>query len=79
MSEGSIFFFDPAAFTAYQDCNCSRSQMIDDVQFEQGAVEGDKVRVTAVCRPNVCSVCKKPYRLMVDPRRVAMITNVGEG
>lgn len=76
MSE-SILFYDPSAFTAYQVCTCKGSQMVNDLSIEGGRIDGDLYKATMVSRPMVCSVCKTPYRLMVDTRKVGMITNVG--
>lgn len=73
----SIIFYDPKAFTAYQGCDCHNSQMVDDVSIEDGRLEGDIYKATMVSRPMVCSICKTPYRVMVDTRRVGMITNIG--
>jgi hypothetical protein len=78
MSE-SLFMISPGAFTAYQVCTCKHSRMVDDMNFEQGPVEEDgKVKMTITSRPMVCSICKTPYRVMVDARRVGVITNIGE-
>lgn len=71
----SILFYDPQAFTAYQNCACGRSRMIDDVAFKQSEVVGDKITMTVTLRPKVCSVCGNPYRVTVDTQRVGMIVN----
>ena len=76
MSE-SIFFYGPGAFTAYQVCTCKDSRMVDDTSFSQGEVKDGKVDVFITTRFKVCSICKTPYRIMVDTRRVGMITNIG--
>lgn len=77
MSE-SLFMYSPGAFTAYQNCTCKHSKMINDTSFSQGEVDADgKVTVMITTRPHVCSVCKTPYRVMVDTRKVGMITNIG--
>lgn len=76
MSE-SMFFYDPSAFTAHQMCSCRHSRMMSDVSMEGGRIEGDKYKATMVSRPLVCSVCKTPYRVRVDTRRVAHITGLG--
>lgn len=77
MSE-SIFFYDPKVFAAYQDCSCRNSRMVDDITFEQSPVVDDKVKFKITSRPVVCSACKKPYKVMVDTRRVGIITNLAD-
>lgn len=73
-----IFFYNSNAFAAYQNCRCKNSQMVDDINFVQSAVSDDKVAVTIENRPMVCSICKKPYRVTIDTRQCAMITNLAD-
>lgn len=75
----SLFMHSPGAFTAYQVCTCKNSRMVDDTGFKQSEVGVDgKVDVYITTRFHVCSVCKTPYRVMADTRRIGMITNIGE-
>jgi len=73
-----LFFYNPGAFKAYQNCRCKNSQMVDDTSFGECVVNGDKATVTITNRPMVCSICKKPYRVMVDLKQVSMITNLAD-
>lgn len=74
----SLFMYSPGAFTAYQDCTCEGSRMVSVVSIEDGRIEGDTYKATMVGRSFICSVCETPYRLMVDTRKVGMITGLAE-
>lgn len=69
MSE-SLFMISPGAFTAYQNCTCKGSRMVDGTNFEQGPVEEDgKLKIKITTRPEYIEVRRKAAR---SNRRLAV-------